>query len=71
MRHIGITGLPLKIFPYVLERAAPGSVDLVLSYCHLSLNDATLLSLLPKLTQHGVGVVSASPLSMGLLTQQV
>ena len=35
-RFIGVTGLPLKIFSVVLDRA---EVDTVLSYCHYSLND--------------------------------
>ncbi|KAK3420316.1 hypothetical protein EUGRSUZ_G01122 [Eucalyptus grandis] len=39
IRFIGITGLPLGIFTYVLDRVPPGSVDVVLSYCHFSIND--------------------------------
>jgi L-galactose dehydrogenase len=64
-RFIGVTGLPLKIFRYVLERA---ELDAILSYCHYSLNDDSLTTLLPFLKQRGVGVITASPLSMGLLT---
>ncbi|KAJ3675652.1 hypothetical protein LUZ60_004694 [Juncus effusus] len=64
-RFIGITGLPLNIFTYILDRV---SVDVVLSYCHFGLNDSTLLDLVPYLKSKGVGVISASPLSMGLLT---
>ncbi|KIY92829.1 hypothetical protein MNEG_15134 [Monoraphidium neglectum] len=30
VRFVGITGLPLGIFPYVLDRAPPGSVDVAL-----------------------------------------
>eukprot|EP00271_Cylindrocystis_brebissonii_P013533 TRINITY_DN33424_c0_g1_i1.p1 TRINITY_DN33424_c0_g1~~TRINITY_DN33424_c0_g1_i1.p1 ORF type:complete len:320 (+),score=64.46 TRINITY_DN33424_c0_g1_i1:220-1179(+) len=71
VRFIGITGLPLKIFREVLTRAPPGLVDVVLSYCHNSLNDTSLVDdLLPFLEAQGVGVISASPLSMGLLTVQ-
>eukprot|EP01018_Ginkgo_biloba_P002172 Gb_13838 [translate_table: standard] len=69
IRYIGITGLPLKIFPYVLDRVAPGSVDVILSYCHYGINDSSLEDLLPYLKSKGVGVISASPLSMGLLTE--
>ena len=29
VRHIGITGLPLKVFRYVLDRAPPGESDRV------------------------------------------
>ena len=49
----------------------PGVVDAVLSYCHYSLNDTSLSTLLPYLEQRGVGVINASILSMGLLTPQV
>ena len=48
-----------------------GTVDTVLSYCHYSLNDMTLASLLPYLEEKSVGVINASILSMGLLTPQV
>ena len=67
-RFIGITGLPLGIFTYVLDRVPPGSVDVILSYCHYSINDSALIDLLPYLKSKGVGVISASPLAMGLLT---
>ncbi|KAM0826225.1 hypothetical protein ACQ4PT_069020 [Festuca glaucescens] len=67
-RFIGITGLPLSIFTYVLDRVPPGSLDLVLSYCHYGINDTALLDSLPYLKSKGVGVITASPLAMGLLT---
>lgn len=69
IRFIGITGLPLESFTYVLDRVPPGTVDVILSYCHYSINDSTLEDLLPYLKSKGVGVISASPLSMGLLTE--
>lgn len=68
IRFIGITGLPLQIFTYVLDRVPPGTIDVVLSYCHYGINDSTLEDLLPYLKSKGVGVISASPLAMGLLT---
>ncbi|MED6169513.1 hypothetical protein PIB30_021972 [Stylosanthes scabra] len=68
-RFIGITGLPLNIYTYVLDRVPPGSVDVILSYCHYSINDSTLEDLLPYLKSKGVGIISASPLAMGLLTE--
>lgn len=68
-RFIGITGLPLQIFTYVLDRIPQGTVDVVMSYCHYSINDSTLEDLLPYLKRKGVGVISASPLAMGLLTE--
>lgn len=69
IRYIGITGLPLYVFTYVLDRVPPGSVDVILSYCHYSINDTSLEDLLPYLKSKGVGVITASPLSMGLLTE--
>lgn len=69
IRFIGITGLPLGVFTDVLDRVPPGSVDVILSYCHYSINDSTLEDLLPYLKSKGVGVITASPLAMGLLTE--
>ncbi|CAK9251313.1 unnamed protein product [Sphagnum jensenii] len=70
VRHIGISGLPLNAFRYVLDRVPKGSVEVVLSYCHYSLNDTSLLEIVPYLQEKGIGIISASPLSMGLLSGQ-
>ncbi|MBM7564005.1 aryl-alcohol dehydrogenase-like predicted oxidoreductase [Paenibacillus sacheonensis] len=64
IRFAGICGLPLKLFETLLPRA---EVDAIISYCHFALNDTSLASLLPLLEARGVGLVNASPLSMGLL----
>lgn len=69
-RFIGITGLPLDIFTYVLDRVPPGTLDVILSYCHYSINDSTLEDLVPYLKSKGVGIITASPLAMGLLTER-
>lgn len=45
-------------------------MDAVLSYCHNTLNDKSLLELLPYFSEKGVGVISASVTSMGLFTKQ-
>ncbi|HVT71963.1 MAG TPA: aldo/keto reductase [Lacunisphaera sp.] len=66
--HIGITGLPLKIFPAVLDRVPAGDVATILSFCHYELNDTSLEPLLPYFARKGVGVINASPTGMGLLT---
>ncbi|KAI4296489.1 hypothetical protein L6164_036442 [Bauhinia variegata] len=68
-RYIGITGLPLGIFTYVLDRVPPGTVDVILSYCHHCINDSSLEALIPYLKSKGVGIINASPLAMGLLTE--
>lgn len=69
IRFIGVTGLPLEVFTYVLDRVPPGTVDVILSYCHYSINDSTLEDLIPYLKSKGVGIITASPLAMGLLTE--
>ena len=68
--HIGITGLPLKVFPGVLDRVAPGVVETILSFCRYELNDTALDSLIPGLQQKGIGIINASPTGMGLLTER-
>jgi len=66
IRFIGVTGLPLNIYKKVLEQT---DLDLMLSYCHYSLNDNTLETLIPYLKNKEVGILNASPLSMGLLAE--
>jgi aryl-alcohol dehydrogenase-like predicted oxidoreductase len=68
VRFIGITGLPLKVFPSILDRVERGTVDTVLSFCHYELNDNSLADLIPYLKEKGVGIINASPTGMGLLT---
>jgi len=67
IRFFGVSGLPLNIFEDVLSRT---ELDVILSYCHYSLNDTTLLGLLPLLERQGTGLINASPLSMGLLSNR-
>jgi len=68
--HIGITGLPLKIFTSVLDRVGSGVVDTVLSFCRYELNDTALETLIPYLRGKGVGIINASPTGMGLLSER-
>ena len=68
--HIGITGLPLKIFTNVLDQTPPGMVETVLSFCRYELNDTALEGLIPYLKRKGVGIINASPTGMGLLTSR-
>ncbi len=65
-RFVGVTGLPLHIFT---EIAAQVPLDTVLSYCRYELNDTSLDDILPFLHEKNIGVISASPLGMGLLTE--
>ena len=66
-RFVGITGLPMKSFRDLLAKT---EVDTILSYCHHALNDTALIDLLPLLEEKNVGIISASPFSMGLLTRE-
>ncbi|MBM7569984.1 aldo/keto reductase [Aquibacillus albus] len=67
IRFFGVSGLPLHIFEKVLDQE---DLDVILSYCHYSLNDTSVLSLLPLLEKKNVGLINASPLSMGLLSSR-
>ncbi|WP_422660540.1 aldo/keto reductase [Paenibacillus sp. EC2-1] len=67
IRHTGICGLPVELFEYMLPKV---EVDAIISYCHYSLNDTSLLQLLPLIESQEVGLVNASPLSMGLLSSR-
>lgn len=64
-RWLGISGLPLKIYPYVLDRTP---LDVILSYSHYCLNDNSLATLVPYLQSKNVGIINAAPTSLGLLT---
>ncbi|MBC7812045.1 MAG: aldo/keto reductase, partial [Burkholderiales bacterium] len=68
-RFIGISGLPMKIFHDVSERA---DLDTILSYCHYTLYDTTLTGFISsaKSRKLNVGIINASALGMGLLTEQ-
>lgn len=67
VRFIGISGLPLKIFTYVTKRA---ELDTILSYCHYALNNTSLEDITPALKEKNLGIINASALGMGLLTEQ-
>ncbi len=66
-RFVGVTGLPLTALRTVVE-ATP--IDTILSYCHHELNDTALTELVPVLKKHRVGIINASPLGMGLLSNR-
>jgi len=66
-RFIGMSGHPLGILRTAIERC---NLDVVISYTHYTLQNQRLLTeLLPTAEQHGVGVINASPLTMGLLSE--
>jgi aryl-alcohol dehydrogenase-like predicted oxidoreductase len=70
VRHVGITDLQPENLKWVIEHCDEGVVESVLCFCHYCLNDTLLADYLGFFEQHGVGVINASPLSMGLLSQR-
>ena len=68
--HVGITDLQPENLKWVIEHSEEGTVESVLCFCHYCLNDDLLLEYLDFLEERGIGVINASPLSMGLLSQR-
>lgn len=67
-RFIGMSCYPLSLLQQAIERC---ELDVVISYSHGHLADTTLVTeFLPAAEARGVGVINASPLGMGLLTNQ-
>jgi aryl-alcohol dehydrogenase-like predicted oxidoreductase len=68
--HVGITDLQLENLRYVVEHVPTGTVESVLNFCHYCLCDDKLLDFLDFFESRGIGVINASPLSMGLLSER-
>ena len=67
IRAFGITAYPLELLREVAEE---GEVEVVLSYCHYNLMNTRMAAVLgPLVRDRGIGLVNASPLHMGVLTQ--
>ena len=66
--HVGITDLQLENLKWVIDHCEEGVVESVLNFCHFALNDDKLVDFLDYFESKGVGVINASPLSMGLLS---
>jgi L-galactose dehydrogenase len=65
VRYIGVSGYPMKIFQYILDRTP---LDVVLSYNHYTLQNTMFADLVPYLKTKGVGIMNAAPFSARLLT---
>jgi len=65
VRFVGVSGYPMKIFRYILDRT---DLDVILSYNHYTLQNTMLADLAPYLKQKGVGIMNAAPFSARLLT---
>src|SRR5277367_1463082 len=65
VRFVGISGYPMNVFKYVLDRT---DLDVILSYNHYTLQNTMLADLAPYLNAKGVGIMNAAPFSARLLT---
>lgn len=68
--HVGITDLQPENLKWVIEHSEEGTVESVLNFCHYCLNDELLVDFLDFFEERGIGVINASPLSMGLLSER-
>ena len=66
--HVGITDLQPENLRWVIEHSEEGTVESVLNFCHYCLNDDLLVEFLDFFEERGIGVINASPFSMGLLS---
>ena len=62
---IGVSGYPMKMFKYILERA---DIDVLLTYNHYTLQNDMALELVPLCREKAVGLMNAAPFSARLLT---
>lgn len=70
VKHVGITNLTLRHFKYIIDKVPEGTVESVLSFCHYCLNDDALTDYIDYFETKKIGVINASPFSMGLLTER-
>lgn len=68
--HVGITDLQPENLKWVIEHSEDGTVESILNFCHYCLNDDLLVDFLDFFEERGIGVINASPLSMGLLSER-
>lgn len=68
--HVGITDLQLENLKWVIDHTPGGTVESILNFCHYCLCDDKLVDFLDYFESKGIGVINASPLSMGLLTER-
>lgn len=65
VRFIGVSGYPMKMFRFILDRT---DLDVVLSYNHYTLQNTQFADLVPYLKQKQVGIINAAPFSARLLS---
>lgn len=68
--HVGITDLQPENLQWVVEHVSTGTVESILCFCHYSLNDDLITEYFDWFEERGIGIINASPLSMGLLSSR-
>ena len=68
--HVGITDLQIPNLRWVIDHSKEGTVETVLNFCHYCLCDVALADNLDYFETHGIGLINASPLAMGLLSER-
>ncbi|KAJ1646360.1 hypothetical protein LPJ64_002159 [Coemansia asiatica] len=74
VRKVGISGYPLDVLLEIarIQKSREQPLDVCLSYCNFNLHCHLLAEYIQKLRSAGVTtIISASPLSMGLLSQEM
>ena len=70
VKHVGCTDLQLENLRWMVEHVPEETLGSVLNFCHYCLNDDKLVDFLDFFEAHHIGVINASPFSMGLLTRR-
>ena len=70
VRYIGLTGYSLETLQRLVSLLPPDTVNTVLTYCRCTLVDQALLDVLQFFEDRKIGVINASPVSMGLLSKR-
>ena len=68
--HVGITDLQPENPKWVIEHSEEGTVESILNFCHYCLNEPLLTEYFDFFEGRGIGVINASPFSMGLLSMR-
>lgn len=70
VKHVGITDLQPENLKWIIEHVPAGTIESVLCFCHYCLNDEMLNDYFDFFKEKEIGIVNASPFSMGLLSKR-
>ena len=70
VKHVGVTDLQLDNLKWIVKNTPEGMIESVLNFCHYCLNDDKLGDYLDLFESKNIGVINASPFSMGLLSER-